>query len=256
MPSPFSGMNPYLENEDVWSDFHNRFIIAAAEAIGPQVRPAYIVKIDQNVFVEEPGEEERVLGRPDLFVADVEGDSFTSTRSVAVAEPTRAVIVPAITPERDPFIEIRDINDRKLITAIELLSPSNKEHAATRAQYLAKRTTYFKSGVHFVEIDLLRGGPRMPLAPRPRGDYCVMVSRAEQRPEVDVWSVHLRQPLPRIPIPLRHGEPEAYLDLQAVLNRVYDAAGYDLYIYRSEASPTLSPEDQQWASAMLKAATH
>jgi hypothetical protein len=63
MPSPFPGMNPYLEKEDVWSDFHNRFIIAAAEAIGPQVRPAYIVKIDQNVFVEEPGPA-RTLGRP------------------------------------------------------------------------------------------------------------------------------------------------------------------------------------------------
>jgi hypothetical protein len=170
---------------------------------------------------------------------------------VAIAEPTRAVIVPAITPERDPFIEIRDINDRKLITAIELLSPSNKEHGATRAQYLAKRTTYFKSGVHFVEIDLLRGGPRMPLAPRPRADYCLMVSRAQQRPEVDVWSVNLRQPLPNLPIPLQHNEPEAHLDLQAVLNRVYDAAGYELYIYHSQPQPPLSVEDQRWAEEFL-----
>src|SRR4051812_2035159 len=114
MPSPFPGMNPYLEQEDVWSDFHNRFIAAAADAIGGQVELAYIVKIDQNVFVEESGENGReVVGRPDAFLADIKGTAPAATGAVAVAEPTRAVIVPAITPERGPFIEIRDLESRK-----------------------------------------------------------------------------------------------------------------------------------------------
>jgi hypothetical protein len=246
-------MNPFLEQEGVWSDFHNRLIVAAAEAIGLQVRPAYIVKIDQNVFVEEPGENGRdVVGRPDVFVAEVSREVPMAAGGVAVAEPTKAVIVPAITPERDPFIEIRDLDSCKLITAIELLSPSNKEHPATRAQYLAKRTKYLKSGVHFVEIDLLRGGQRMPLAPRPSRDYCVVVSRAEDRPEVDVWSIAIRERLPVIPVPLRHGDRSAHLDLQDVLNRVYDAAQYQLYIYNNQPEPPLSADDQRWASEILK----
>src|SRR3954470_14745658 len=101
MPSPFPGINPYLEQEGVWSDFHNRLIIAAAEAIGSQVRPAYIVKIDQNVFVEESAENGRqMVGRPDLFLEEVSRESPARVGGVAVAEPTRAVIVPAIAPER------------------------------------------------------------------------------------------------------------------------------------------------------------
>jgi hypothetical protein len=253
MPSPFPGMNPYLEQEGVWSDFHNRLIVAAAEDIGSQVRPAYIVKIDQNVFEEEPGENGRdIVGRPDVFGTEIGGGLPSAAGSFAVAEPTKAVIVPAITPERDPFIEIRELDSRKLITAIELLSPSNKEHPATRAQYLAKRTTYLKSEVHFVEIDLLRRGPRMPLAPRPAKDYCVVVSRAQDRPEVDVWSIGLREPLPVIPIPLKAGEGDAHLDLQAVLNRVYDSAGYEHYAYGGEPEPGLKGEDWKWAEEILR----
>jgi hypothetical protein len=253
MPSPFPGMNPYLEQEDIWSDFHNRFIPAAADAIGPQVQPAYIVKIDQNVFVQEPEEEPQVLGRPDVFVTEDVGERSTAAGGVALAKPSRARIVPARLAEKDVFIEIRDAKDRKLIAAVELLSPSNKEHGSTREQYLSKRNTYFRSGVHLVEIDLLRGGPRMPLAPRPRGDYCVVVSRAQDRPEADVWSIRLREPLPTIPIPLLPSEADARLDLQAVLNRVYDAAGYGHYMYRSQPEPPLSAEDQRWADEMIKA---
>ena len=54
MPSPFPGMNPYLEQEDVWDDFHGRFIPIAAEWIGAQVQPAYIVKMGMNVYIHEP----------------------------------------------------------------------------------------------------------------------------------------------------------------------------------------------------------
>lgn len=250
MPSPFPGMNPYLEQEDVWSDFHNRFIPAAADELGFQVQPAYIVKIDQNVFVEEPDEEPHVLGRPDVFVAE-DGGQRAAPGAVALAKPSRARILPAPLAEKDVFIEIRDAKDRKLITAIELLSPSNKEHGATREQYLSKRNTYLRSGVHLVEIDLLRGGPRMPLAPRPGGDYCIVVSRVEDRPEADVWSVGLREPLPRIPIPLRAGDADAHLDLQGLLHRVYDAAGYEHYMYRSDPMPALVPSDREWTKDVL-----
>jgi hypothetical protein len=100
MPSPFPGMNPYLEQEDVWSDFHNRFIPAAAEAIGLQVVSAYVVKIDQNEFVQEPDEELQVLGRPDVFVTEGLGTRLESSAGVALVSPTRARIVPPVTAEK------------------------------------------------------------------------------------------------------------------------------------------------------------
>jgi hypothetical protein len=250
-------MNPYLEQEDVWSDFHLRFIATAAEVIGPQVRPAYIVKVDRYVYVHElPEGDQMLLGRPDIYLAEARPDQIKSEGDVstALAAPARARLVPLTITERQAFIEIRDGTDRRLITAIELLSPANNEPGSDRDQYLAKRNRYLDTGVHLVEIDLLRGGPRLPLHPPPKGDYCIMVSRAEERPNVGVWPIQLREPLPTIPIPLRSPDATAKLDLQAVLHRVYDAAGYGDYVYRSQPQPTLSAEDQWWVDKILKAA--
>ncbi|MCI0361325.1 MAG: DUF4058 family protein [Planctomycetaceae bacterium] len=254
MSSPFPGMNPFLEQEDVWSDFHGRFIPAAAEEIGKQVRPAYIVKIDRNVYVHElPEGERRLLGRPDIYVAEGAKEAGPVTSSSAtLAAPARAQLVPLTITERQGFIEIRDGVNRSLITAIELLSPANKEHGSDRDQYLAKRNRYLDTGVHLVEIDLLRGGPRLPLHPPPKGDYCVMVSRAEERPNVDCWPIRLRDALPAIPIPLRAADGSVPLNLQAVVHRVYDAAGYGDYIYKFDPNPRLSPDDQRWAAGVLK----
>jgi hypothetical protein len=245
-------MNPYLEQDDAWSDFHDRFIPAAAEALGPQVQPNYIVKINQHVFVQETDEEERrYLGRPDVsLAAEGQGADIIAGGTTVVA-PSRAQIVTVPSAEQDPFIEIQDRESRKVVTVIELLSPSNKQLGSGRDQYLAKRNEYLKSAVHLVEIDLLRGGPRMPLAPQPAQDYCVIVSRAEDRPDVDVWPIRLRDSLPRIPIPLHLGRSDAQLDLKAVLDRVYDAAGYQHYLYRLEPNPPLSHADLRWAAAII-----
>jgi hypothetical protein len=250
-------MNPYLERDDVWHDFHERFIPAAAEEIGRQVRPAYIVKIDQNVYVHElPEGQSGLLGRPDIYVVSREDKiaEHSSASATTLSAPAQAELWPLTITERDGFIEIRDASDRTLITAIELLSPSNKAPGSDRTQYLAKRDRYLKTGVHLVEIDLLRGGKRMPLVPPPGADYCVVVSRAQDRPNVGVWPVSLRAPLPAIPIPLRASDSAATLDLQAVLNRVYDAAGYADYVYESPPEPRLSDADQAWANSLLAAA--
>src|SRR6266481_2634976 len=145
MPSPFPGMNPYLEQEDAWHDFHERFIPAAAEEIGRQVRPAYIVKIDQNVYVHElPEGDRRLLGRPDVYLIAGSGKETkdTTTAATALAAPTRVYLVALAITEKDGFIEIRDGTDRTLVTAVELLSPSNKEPGSDRTQYLAKRGRY------------------------------------------------------------------------------------------------------------------
>jgi hypothetical protein len=132
-----------------------------------------------------------------------------------------------------------------------LLSPSNK--TSDREQYLAKRRQFLASQVHLVELDLVRGGPRLPLQNLPKCDYYAIVSRAEERPRVGLWPLRLRDRLPVIPIPLRSHEPEARLDLQEVLHLVYDAAAYEDYIYKGEPEPRLRPADAKWARQFVPA---
>jgi hypothetical protein len=249
MPSPFPGMNPYFEQDDVWHDFHERFIPAAAAMIEEQVGPEYIVKIDEQMYIHEPWAEERRLhGRSDVSVAEVRETS--PAESATIAAPA-VVELPVVDVERHSFLEIRDRRSRRLITVIEVLSPSNKAPGPDREQYLAKRGRTFASSAHLVEIDLLRGHGRMPMTDAPDCDYCILVSRAAERPRAGVWPLQLRDPLPTIPIPLQPGDADVQLDLQRLLQRVYDAAGYAKYIYDESPQPPLSPEDAAWAAEQI-----
>lgn len=206
MPSPFPGMNPYLEQASVWTDFHTAFLTAMRESLTPQVRPNFFVKLEERVEIE-----------------------------------------------RHAFIEIRDRLNRELVTMIEVLSPTNKRHGPDREQYIAKRTAVLLSSATIVEIDLLRGGPRFPLHDAPPSDYSVGVFRKEQLPAVEVWPIGLREQLPTIPVPLKGDFPAASLDLQALLQHVYDAAGYEDYIYQSPPEPPLAGPDSEWAAQILAA---
>jgi hypothetical protein len=157
--------------------------------------------------------------------------------------------------EKESYIEIRDRQTRRLVTVIELLSPTNKRPSDDRERYLAKRAALLASDAHFVEIDLLRGWPRMPFDEPPTGDYCVLVSRVEERPRAGFWPIGLRERLPVIPIPLQAPHADAQLDLQAILHRVYDAAYYRDYIYDGSPWPPLGEEDAAWARSIAADAT-
>jgi hypothetical protein len=246
MPSPFPGMNPYLERVGIWHDFHERFIPLAAEMLGGPLAPKYVTHIDEHVYIREmPLEERRLVGRGDVTVHRTPVVAGTRAGTVAVA-PAR-VQIPQVDMEHLSFLEIRDRDNWEVVTVIELLSPANKYAGADREQYLAKRSQLLASAAHFVEIDLLRGGPRLPLKPLPDCDYYVMVSRVEERPEAGLWPIRLREPLPAVPIPLRSPDADVELDLQAALHRIYDAAHYELYAYREPPEPRLSAEDAAWA---------
>jgi hypothetical protein len=254
MPSPFPGMNPYLEQPAAWQDFHQAFITHIREALAAQTRPEYFVKIEESVFIHEPSAEERrkLFARPD--VALFEG---TSGGGVAVAEPrTNRVAeliacIPDVEIERHSFIEIRDRHNRGLVTMIEVLSPSNKRYGPDREQYMQKRQALMHSKVSIVEIDLLRDGPRLPLLGVPDCDYRVMVSRPSMRPDVQAWAINLSDELPVIPIPLKSDAPDASLDLQALLHKVYDAAGYEDYLYSTLPEPPLSAAHAEWSQQFV-----
>jgi hypothetical protein len=249
VPSPFPGMNPYLEQEDVWHDFHERFMPAAAEMLLPQVRPNYIIKLDEHAYIHElPADQRRLAGRPDVSVVQARSNRPTGSPQASAAAPIYGELPLAVDVERHAFVEIRDRQTREVVTVLELLSPSNKRPGADREAYLAKRLEFLRSPAHFVEIDLLRGGPRLPVEGLPPCDYCAIVSRSDERPRVGIWPFRLADPLPRIPVPLRHPDPDAVLDLRSLLDRVYDAAGYEDYIYSGAPQPPLNDPDSRWAA--------
>jgi hypothetical protein len=230
MPSPFPGMDPYLEQDDAWHDFHERFIPLVATLLGGQLRPRYIVKIDEHIYVHElAAESRRLVGRADIALG--RGSRRAARRpapgaAAALLEAPLTVRLPAVDRERLSYVEVRDRRSRELVTVVALLSPANKQPGPDREQYLAKRMEVLNGPVHLVEIDLLRGGPPMPAGGRPECAYSVLVSRAERRLDAEFWPISLRERLPEIPIPVRASDPDARLDLQAVLDRIYDDAGY------------------------------
>jgi hypothetical protein len=156
---------------------------------------------------------------------------------------------------REVYLEILHRSDRSLVTAFELLSPANKE-APGRSLYLAKRNALLVRDVHVVELDLLLGGQRLPMhVPLPEGDYHAFVARAERRPDCDVYSWPLPEPLPVLPIPLRAPDPDVLLDLGAVSRTVYERGGYERDIDYALPPPVrFSDERQQWIAGCIKAA--
>jgi hypothetical protein len=246
-------MNPYLEQDEVWPDFHHHFLTLLAESLVAQVRPNYIVKVEEHLYVHELSAEERLrFGRADVAIKRPAAHSTSAGSAVPVAQtaPHYGRLPIATDVERQGFLQVQDRRTREVVAMIEVISPSNKRMGADREQYLGKRQHVLSSAAHLVEIDLLRGGPRLPIEDLPDCDYYALVSHAEERPSVGIWPVRLRDRLPEIPVPLRPPHGDARIDLQRTLHRVYDTFGYEDYIYSGTPQPPLSPEDAAWAEAM------
>ena len=166
---------------------------------------------------------------PDVSV--MRSDSPGAAAPAAGASPP-ALKLMTLMPESVPqiSIEIREAHGRHLVTAIEILSPTNKRGAG-RDEYLAKRGKILLSHAHLLEIDLLRRGRRVPMKDMmPKAPYFVILSRAGQRPVSDVWPIALDQSLPTVPVPLLAGDPDVTLDLQQALTSAYDTSSLDLAI--------------------------
>jgi hypothetical protein len=259
MPSPFPGMDPYLEDPEYWPGVHTFLIAVYAELLNKLIVPKYVARIEQRVYMAtEVDEEEKSFQR----VSDVKIDrrvrksspSRSSQRngSLAIAEP---VIVRESDPVRERRVEIREIATKKVVTVIELLSPANKVNGtAGRESFTKKRREVLESDASWVEIDLLRDGRPHPKKHLFGGcDYFVYSSPVTLRPDGKVWPLRIEDPLPVIGIPLRDPDPEAPLDLQAALNLAYERAAYDATIdYTKRPVPPLPPTLAKWAKKLFK----
>lgn len=257
MPSPFPGMDPFIEGQ-CWRDFHGQLITTACHELVRQLRPRYVVHIEESVYFMDEADESLGLAVPDLRVAETEERWRSREGSTATAveiEPTLHV-VPLVEQIEQIYLEIRSTRQRRLVTVIEVLSPTSKEPGKGREQYLQKRANVLWSRVHLVELDLLRGGLRLSAEPplRPDGQYG-LVSRIDGAAPLEAYWWGLRNKMATVPVPLEAGDDDAVLPLQELLNTVYDRAGYDYSLdYEAALQPPLSEADTKWVRETLAAA--
>ncbi len=242
MGSPFPGMDPYIEAAGLWEDFHQSLISAIKRALAPSLPERYVVRGGERTYLvlSTEGGETEFLAQPDVGLARLAREG--STRRAETGPASAVLETPAEAPgpvtvrayleaeQREPFLEIYELHaERKLVTCIEVLSPSNKRPGTPGwQQYTRKRQAFLGGAAHFIEIDLLRGGRRMPMADElPASPYYLLLCRKEEAPRCKVWAADYRKPLPPIPVPLSVPDPDVTLALQPLVEAVYAESCYD-----------------------------
>ena len=258
MPSPFPGVDPYLEHPDFWSELHNRLIVAIADDLAPHLRPKYYIAIEKRTYLGQ-ADNSFLVGIPDVAVFPQQTamraprNQTSSTTILNPSEPVQ-VDVPSIEEVKETYLEIREKGKSHAITVMEILSPKNKRSKAGREVYERKRHHILASLTNLVEIDLLRGGKPMPIIGNPpKTDYRILISRSDRRPRSDLYLFNLRDSIPSWFLPLTPREIEPIVDLQRLVNEVYDRAGFDTRIdYNQSCVPPLSEPDAAWANSLLQ----
>ncbi|MDQ3813936.1 MAG: DUF4058 family protein [Armatimonadota bacterium] len=226
MPSPFPGMDPYLENPARWNGAHQALVTYISGALNALLPECYVASIGERIFYPKP--------QPGKALSD---------------------------ERREVFVEILPVADQDhAVTVIEVLSIENKTAGSEQRDfYLARQQELLESQSHFIAIDLLRQGEHTVATPRPRlpersrCDYLACLHRGSTGRRFEVWPIPLRQRLPRISVPLANGDPDLVIDLQAIFNRCYDEGAFVRMVdYRRDPTPELSPADAAWADALLR----
>ncbi len=264
MTSPFPGMDPYLERH--WGDVHQALVTYIRDEIQSSLPGDLRARMQERVYIELPDARREYY--PDVRVVERIRPASPGA-ATAVAEPASAALAEPLVihldvePITEGYIEIVDVKSgHRVITSIEVLSPSNKHAGPGQQLFRHKRTDMQYAGVNVVEIDLLRGGdrnlmiPAEQIPPSHRTDYQVCVWRVSQVAAVSVYRASLRERLPVIAIPLRPTDPDVPLDLQAVVDRCYRNGGYNDIDYSAEPEPRLNKDAATWADALLRQQGH
>lgn len=249
MRSSFPGMDPYIEDPAFWPDFHAHFITFWCDHLADHLPEPYEARIGESVNLIQMSPGVVKLIYPDVAVSRGRQGPVAGGRGAsALLEP---VTIPheILEEVRQTRVEILHRPDRSLVTVLEMLSPANKTGDGFH-EYRSKRKAILLHNVHLVELDLLVGGNRLPhLQPLPKGDYFAFISRADNRPNCEVYSWTVRQPLPPIPIPLRAPDPDVILDLQTVFELTFERGRYARSLpYDQPPAAPLSDEDKKWAA--------
>jgi hypothetical protein len=251
-------MDPYIEACGLWADFHHDLISEIKYALAAAAPERYLVRSGERsyvVLVEEEGKTSRGFV-PDITVTTERSKKRSRGRGATVLAkpllPAEPVVMRAFVEEehREAFVEIYEATpERRLVTCIEVLSPSNKRPATPGWDlYFRKRQSLLLGEASLVEIDLLRGGKRMPmLDPWPDSPYTILVARARKYDLCQVWPVYFQVPVPSVPVPLAKPDPDIPLNLQTMIDSIYQRSRYERSIdYMKPLSPPLSDAETAW----------
>lgn len=262
MDSPFPGMDPYLEGD--WADVHQSLVTYARDQLQGRLPADLRARTQTRLVIGGPADTPRAY-IPDVGVLRQTGEGGPPRGGVAVAaeaeiETAQPFRVPLEAYRREGYVEIIEPGrGERVVTVIEVLSPSNKRPGRDRRDYLQKRRDCEEADLNFVEIDLLRAGEREPMADLERlpedyrTPYLVAVRRGWGRNLMEFYRVPLRERLPAIAVPLRDTDRDVPLDLQPLITQTYRNGRYDFVDYRADPIPPLAAGDAAWADALLRA---
>ena len=247
-----------MENPDHWRGIHAALIVYCFEALNRSLPPGFVARIEERIYLTTP---------EDRFYPDVAIERLPVLGGrQAVLEAPLGLDIPL-----SVALEVQEVSQRfivvvelavpeRVITAIEILSPTNKTPGDGYAEYRRKQAEYLKSATHLLEIDLLRAGTHTVAASKSEiqalfghWDYVVCLHRAGSGLRGDTWPRTIRQVLPQVLVPLTEAHPDIRLDLQSIVSRVYEAGAMERSIdYSLPPIPAFRPEDEEWADALLR----
>lgn len=224
MPSPFPGMDPYLEDPRLWPAFHHQFVAAVYQLLLPGLVDRYRARVTARQYV-------------------CELPLFTSvTREEHTEE----------------YVEIRSRSDGRLVTVLDVVSPANKTTVAGRAAYLTTRQQSLAARSSVVEIDLVtQGTPTLDYAREglPEYNYAITVTRSTAPDRFEIYTVTLQKRLPKFKMPLAADDRDTVLDLQVALARAYDLGNFARHLDYAGPLPAdvaLTDAHRDWVRTWLE----
>ncbi len=222
MPSPFPGMDPYLEDEKLWGAFHHQLVGCLYQVLLPSLVDRYRARVAQRHYATEQA----------LFTSIIREE------------------------HHEEYIEIRQRTDNRLVTLVDVVSPTNKLTTAGRQAYLDKRREGRNASANLVEIDLiLQGQPLLEYSRDglPDWDYAVTVTRSTQPERYEIYTATLQKRLPKFRLPLAPDDRDTVLDLHATFTRCYDQGDFAAKIdYQRDPAAAVNDEDRKWLHELLK----
>ena len=255
MPSPFPGFDPYIEQPAFWSMFHTRFGGFICDLLNEQLPTPYLAVINPRLEIGFFGESAHPY-YPDVAVFE-QPQRHTNPVAIApsgITSPSLELTVPLREEIMAVSVEIRYMDNEMPVTAIEILSPINKQPGNEAYQaYLKKRLDFLENRLNLIELDFLRAGQKLPtMQPLPPSHYTIFLHRAKRRPIAEIWLLSVRDALPIIPVPLLDQDPDIRLDLGEAFQKTYEVARFERLIhYEKEPPGYFSAEDLAWVREQI-----
>lgn len=234
MEEKYIGVNPLIESQGWWQTFHTNINVKIMDILNDILPPGYITVVEQRVAVMP---ENRIRFADTALVESAGCPLKSSSGGTAVLErgAPHGSVVSLGEEVYERYLEIRhgDLEDKNVVTVIEVLSPGNKDAGSLgRKEYMEKQRQLAYSDTNLLEIDLLQSGAHTVLAPleklpsKNQWDFILSLHRVEDRVRCDYWLNKLGFPLPEIQVPLLPGDPDVILDLEAAYRRAFDSGRY------------------------------